>query len=123
MSGQQRLLCRFDALEDPGTRGFTLNLPSGSLQMFVVRRHGRVYAYRNSCPHTGVALEWQRHRFLDPERELIQCSLHGALFRVETGECLRGPCLGAYPEPLPVWVRHGAVLLAQPRPGLARTGE
>jgi nitrite reductase/ring-hydroxylating ferredoxin subunit len=51
-------------------------------------------------------------RFLDSEGELIQCATHGALFRIESGECLRGPCLGAFLEPLPLKVREGRVFLS-----------
>lgn len=34
--------------------------------------------------------------FLDVTGELIQCGLQGALFRIDTGECVHGPlpCLG-----------------------------
>ena len=37
--------------------------------------------------------------------------MHGALFEMETGSCLSGPCLGLGLQPLPVHVRHGYVLL------------
>jgi len=106
-----RQLCRFDELSDPGSRGFVVDLPGGSLELFLVRKRDRIHAYRNSCPHTGVTLEWLPHRFLDAEEQFIQCGLHGALFRIETGECLRGPCVGAHLTPLPVKVRDGRVFL------------
>ncbi|MFO7604032.1 MAG: Rieske 2Fe-2S domain-containing protein, partial [Gammaproteobacteria bacterium] len=51
-------------------------------------------AYRNQCPHTGVALNWQEDVFLDSRDELIQCAMHGALFVPETGRCIWGPCQG-----------------------------
>jgi nitrite reductase/ring-hydroxylating ferredoxin subunit len=51
------------------------------------------------------------HRFLDAEGEFVQCGVHGALFRIETGECLRGPCLGETLEALPVRVSNGQVYL------------
>lgn len=61
---------------------------------FAVQWEGRQYAYRNSCPHTGAPLNWQPNNFLNFEGDLIQCALHGALFRIEDGVCLHGPCLG-----------------------------
>jgi nitrite reductase/ring-hydroxylating ferredoxin subunit len=105
-------LCPLAAIPEPGSRGFTLDLPAGPLEMFLVRKQGRVYAYHNSCPHTGVTLEWLPDRFLDADGQLIQCGLHGALFRIETGECLQGPCLGAFLAALPVMVRDGQVLVS-----------
>ena len=33
-------------------------------------------------------------QFLDMDKEYIICSTHGALFNVEDGECIWGPCQG-----------------------------
>lgn len=63
--------------------------------VFAVRYEGKIFAYVNSCPHTGVSLNWQPHEFLDYDRQYIQCAMHGALFRIEDGYCIRGPCAGA----------------------------
>lgn len=104
-------LCPLDALADPGSRGFTLELDGGPVDLFVARFAGRLHAYRNSCPHTGATLEWVPHRFLDAEEAFIQCGLHGALFLIDSGECVRGPCVGAFLEPLAVKVRDGEVCL------------
>ncbi|WP_148053418.1 Rieske 2Fe-2S domain-containing protein, partial [Pseudomonas fluorescens] len=46
------------------------------------------------CPHRGVGLEWHHDQFLDPSNSLIQCATHGALFLIEDGECVAGPCVG-----------------------------
>jgi len=34
------------------------------------------------------------HRFLDASASLIHCAQHGALFLIESGECVAGPCEG-----------------------------
>ena len=112
MSQCAEMLCVFSELEDPGTRGVTLETPTGPLGMFLVRSAGRLYAYRNRCPHTGVPLDWMPDRFLDVDGKLIQCATHGALFLIETGECVHGPCLGARLEPLPLELRDGRVYLS-----------
>jgi nitrite reductase/ring-hydroxylating ferredoxin subunit len=93
-------LCRRLVLPDPGSRGFSLMLEGETLELFVVRCGGEVRAYRNVCPHTGVNLEWQADQFLDPSKRYIQCATHGALFRIEDGFCLRGPCAGRSLQPL-----------------------
>jgi len=59
-----------------------------------VAKRGQLYCYLNSCPHTGVNLDWMPDQFLDISGELIQCATHGALFSIKTGLCIRGPCLG-----------------------------
>ncbi|MCG7985298.1 MAG: Rieske (2Fe-2S) protein [Candidatus Thiodiazotropha lotti] len=103
-------LCRFDELEDPGSRGFSVELEGGVQEILVVRKGGRVYGYLNRCPHTGINLEWQPDQFLDLSQSYIQCVTHGALFRVEDGLCLRGPCAGDALSPIPVDVREGDVV-------------
>ena len=64
--------------------------------LFAVKKDDHLYLYRNWCPHLGTPLEWEEDKFLDPEGALIQCSTHGALFEIESGQCLAGPCRGQY---------------------------
>lgn len=111
-------LCALDELADPGSRGFEISRGEGELplSLFVVRKHGQVHAYRNSCPHTGAPLEWLPHQFLDRDNSFIECALHGALFDIGDGRCLRGPCVGEHLGRLAVTVRDGAVWLASPEP-------
>jgi nitrite reductase/ring-hydroxylating ferredoxin subunit len=79
----------------------------------VVRRNGRVHAYVNRCPHTGVNLEWLPHQFLDSSGKYLQCALHGALFRIADGHCVHGPCAGDALQPIAVIEQHGQIRLAQ----------
>lgn len=37
------------------------------------------------------------------------CATHGAIFRVEDGVCLAGPCQGDQLEPWPVIIREGGI--------------
>jgi nitrite reductase/ring-hydroxylating ferredoxin subunit len=90
------LLCRPDELAEGQSRGFLID----DLNLLLVRKHGRVHAYENSCPHRGIPLEWLPDRFLDDSGSLIQCSSHGALFLIESGECVAGPCSGDTLQPL-----------------------
>jgi nitrite reductase/ring-hydroxylating ferredoxin subunit len=53
-----------------------------------------VFGYENSCPHTGGPLDWVPDQFLNLEGNLIQCATHDALFSIEDGLCLKGPCAG-----------------------------
>lgn len=81
--------------------GQSLGFKATGLNLFVVRRQGRPYAYRNRCPHREIPLGYDAERLLDASGRLLQCSHHGALFLIETGECIQGPCLGDALEPLP----------------------
>lgn len=62
--------------------------------LFAVRKADEVFVYLNQCPHRGIALEWLPDQFLDAEKQYIQCATHGALFTIEQGECVAGPCPG-----------------------------
>ncbi|MDH0302495.1 MULTISPECIES: Rieske 2Fe-2S domain-containing protein [unclassified Pseudomonas] len=68
--------------------------------LFAVRRQGKVYLYGNRCPHRGIPLNWEADSFLDDSASLIQCAHHGALFLIESGECVAGPCAGEWLEAL-----------------------
>jgi nitrite reductase/ring-hydroxylating ferredoxin subunit len=58
-------------------------------------------------------LEWQPNQFLDYEKQFIQCATHGALFGIDDGICIAGPCPGEQLEALPVEVRDGEVWLTR----------
>lgn len=109
----EHLLCRLEELTEPGSKGFEIDPGDGGAPLagFVVRKAGQVFAYRNSCPHTGAPLEWLPDQFLDMGNGFIQCALHGALFVIEDGRCLRGPCVGDYLQPLKVALRGAEVWL------------
>tara|TARA_R110000782_G_scaffold41101_3_gene94533 strand:- start:1312 stop:1554 length:243 start_codon:yes stop_codon:yes gene_type:complete len=60
----------------------------------IIYHQNKILSYLNRCPHTGVNLEWVPNQFLDHNNEFIQCATHGALFKIETGLCIHGPCVG-----------------------------
>ena len=83
-------LCAPHELAEGQSRGFVLE---GS-KLLAVRKDGQVHFYQNRCPHRGIPLEWLPDQFLDHSGSLIQCATHGALFLIDTGECVAGPCAG-----------------------------
>lgn len=82
--------------------GFVYEEDSRKFQGVVAEKNGKYYAYQNRCQHVGVTLDLENDDFYTEDGELFQCSLHGATYIVETGECNAGPCLGAYLRKLPV---------------------
>ncbi len=106
-------LCDMDELIETPARGFERHDMASRGGLFLVRKRQEVYGYINSCPHTGVNLEWQADDFLDISNQFIQCSVHGAQFRIEDGLCLRGPCLGASLKTVELHIENGKVYLAR----------
>lgn len=113
-------LCAFNELQDPGSKGVTLECDSRLFDLFVVRQGGEVRVYLNSCPHTGGPLDWVPDQFLSIDRRHIQCATHDALFRWEDGVCIAGPCAGDVLTALPARVEAGEVRL--PRDALCNGG-
>ena len=112
----ERVICPLHELGDPGAKGFTMGGGDWPLRGFVVRRGEIVRAYVNHCPHAGFPLNWQPDGFLAPDAPLVLCVMHGALFDIETGACVSGPCVGRALRPLPVCVAQGYVLLGDDVP-------
>ena len=83
-------LCLLEDLPEGSTKGFDLD----GTPVFAVHHAGKVHVYRNHCPHLGIPLEWVPDQFLDVTGTLLQCASHGALFLIESGRCVAGPCTG-----------------------------
>lgn len=103
-------LCNLNELPDGESRGFSC----GNKKVFAVRYGGSVHVYLNACPHTGTTLEWVEDRFLDSSRTLIQCANHGALFVIQSGLCVAGPCRGRTLEAIPHEVIDNELWIATP---------
>ena len=50
-------------------------------------------------------------QFLDSTHSLIQCSMHGALFRIEDGLCISGPCFDQKLKAVAIEVRENEIYL------------
>ena len=97
------------AIDDPGCREFRIGEGDWPLRGFVVRRGDAVFAYENRCSHAGHPLNWAADRFLTPDSTAIICASHGALFAIDGGDCLGGPCNGKGLRRLTAEVRDGVV--------------
>jgi nitrite reductase/ring-hydroxylating ferredoxin subunit len=86
------ILCSEAEIGEEQAKGFTIN---PDLQIFVVRKDGLISVFENRCPHLGIPLEMMPNQFLDRDKSFIQCSTHGALFQIDNGFCVAGPCSGA----------------------------
>ena len=108
----ERVVCRVADLEEFGSRAFTIGSGDWPLRGFVVRAGNDVRGYVDRCPHAGHPLALRPHRVLTPDRAMILCSSHGALFEKDAGLCLAGPCAGQRLRPVPLEVIGDIVLIA-----------
>ena len=63
-------------------------------EVILYRQGDTVHAYRNSCPHLGVGLDYGDGRCLAEDGKTLFCALHAATFEADTGACTGGPCFG-----------------------------
>lgn len=94
-------ICSVDFIAESTSKGFSLD---DGIEIFIVNKDSQIFVYKNRCPHLGIELHWKENEFLDQDNSLIQCSTHGALFLIENGECVSGPCLGKALEAIPYQV-------------------
>lgn len=104
-------LCALADLRDGEARLFTTAAARGP-DFFIVRRGAGAVGYVNDCPHANLPLDLVPGRFLDTARARILCTNHGALFDIDTGVCVRGPCFGKRLVPAPLSVHGGEIRLA-----------
>jgi nitrite reductase/ring-hydroxylating ferredoxin subunit len=91
-----------------------IGIPTDAGEVVLLQRDGQVYAYKNHCPHLGIDLNFQPDVFMDLDGQFIQCANHGALFQVEDGLCIHGPCQGQSLTAVPVHIAEGAVWMEAP---------
>lgn len=101
-----------DQIGDGAARAFVLQMRAGRFHGFVVRRGEAAWGYVDRCPHMGLPLAQVLDNYLTPAGDLIACSWHSALFRVEDGACVGGPCVGGRLTPWPVAVEDGVLVTA-----------
>lgn len=114
MNETEIIICRFDELADPDSREFRSGEGDWPFKGFIVRKGSDIYAYQNVCMHVGHPLNWQPHKFLTPAGDKIICASHGALYEIESGVCVAGPCPGKTLRAVAVQVRDGDVVVNAP---------
>lgn len=83
-------VCAASELEEDQARGIEIDGKS----IVLVKKDGQVHAYLNWCPHLGIELNFMPDQFLDSDNAFLMCANHGALFEIDSGHCLSGPCSG-----------------------------
>jgi anthranilate 1,2-dioxygenase ferredoxin component len=100
---QWHAVCPLDAFPAEGK----LSAVIAGWHVILVREAEVLSAFNDRCPHQGAPLSPGKLR-----RGAIMCPLHGARFKVDTGECIGG----AYPplRVFPTRVEDGKVLIELP---------
>ena len=104
-------LCKTEEVKEGTSKGFEVN---GTL-LFAVNKDEQLHLYHNRCPHLGTPLEWEEDRFLEDDGALIRCANHGALFEIDNGQCLVGPCKGKTLHAIAFEIQEGELVIDESR--------
>lgn len=91
-----RVLADASRLAEGEVVRFAVRVDGVSRDAFALRVAGRFVAYVNTCRHQSRALDFGDGRVFDAAAGELVCVHHGARYRADTGECVDGPCRGAY---------------------------
>jgi nitrite reductase/ring-hydroxylating ferredoxin subunit len=120
MSSKPLRLCAVSEVPENGSNGFIIETDKGRFGAMVIRQakdpDDVFFVYVNSCPHIGSPLDLQPGRFLNQDGTHIICTTHGALFRIDDGYCVSGPCAGANLMALDAMQRDGDIYVTLPKP-------
>lgn len=51
-----------------------------------------IFVYKSLCPHLNESLVGKGESILDEKGHFIRCAKHQALFTLDQGLCIKGPC-------------------------------
>ena len=111
MAGER--LCATGELAEMEARGFVGTVDGMQRNIFAVKQAGRFHVYLNSCPHTHALIDHIEGQFFSPDRQFLRCGMHGALFRIDDGHCVDGPCEDDALRRLVCEVRDDALYLTE----------
>ena len=108
---KKTFICNTQDIDEMKAKEFSIGEDPEKLELFIIKKNDVLYAYKNTCPHARVNLNWNKNQFLDFTETAIQCSLHFAQFTIETGRCFYGPCEGKTLDKIPLQIELNQVFL------------
>ncbi len=103
------LLARLEDLPAHGGKELVFKDGTLVLRLLVQRFGSGAVVYENRCPHAGTPLNMFDDKFVDITGRRLLCRTHGALFEIEDGRCVRGPCKGDHLRAVAIEIRDGAI--------------
>lgn len=110
---QSQKICALNDIPDGGSTLINAQIENKDYNLIAVRKGSRVFLYNNSCPHIGAPLDFKPGQFLNLEKTHILCANHGALFDIETGRCIAGPCADDHLDSIESSVENGFVYITR----------
>jgi nitrite reductase/ring-hydroxylating ferredoxin subunit len=100
-----------DVQREQVARGRFVRLSAGNGSVLVGRVAGSWRAYRNECRHRALPLDLGASTPMSDDGRFLLCNQHGALYRLEDGACVLGPCAGERLAPVGIAEDGGELVL------------
>ncbi|MEN1727420.1 MAG: Rieske (2Fe-2S) protein [Pseudomonadota bacterium] len=107
-----KFLCRSEQLVEGEFVELQTEAAGKPLFLVGTRYQGHPRVWMNSCPHQGRPMNWAPNRFLSDDDGRLVCAAHGAVFELDEGRCVSGPCQNAELRSLDLTENDGEVLFA-----------
>lgn len=105
-----KVVARTGELAHGMTKKFRLQCGAAEAEALLVNYAGNLYAYLNRCRHIAISMDWVDNQFFTEDKRYLICANHGATYEPTTGECVWGPCFGAFLETAPLEISGGKVV-------------
>jgi len=93
---KRKLVGQVGELAHGESKKFTLRCGGIGVEAFLISYEGSLHAYLNRCRHIALSLDWLDNQFFSEDKRFLICANHGATYEPKTGECIWGPCAGAW---------------------------
>ena len=107
----KHIFCTIADLVEEKSLGFDVKVNGKVHRFLAVKKNSCLRVFYNTCPHIGAPLNILPNKFLDSEKKHILCSNHGALFNLEDGYCIKGPCIKKSLTPAKFEVEDGRLFV------------
>lgn len=105
-----RVVARVGELSHGMTKKFLLTCQGRTMEALLLNHEGEFFAYVNRCCHLQLSLDWVDNHFFSADKCYLICANHGATYEPTTGECVWGPCFGAFLEVVPLVISKEKIL-------------
>jgi nitrite reductase/ring-hydroxylating ferredoxin subunit len=92
-------------------RGRFVRVGGGPETFLVGRVEAGWRAYANVCRHRALPLDLGASSPMSDDGRHLLCHQHGALYRLDDGKCMMGPCAGEWLTQVPVTQHEDALAL------------
>lgn len=99
---KRKLVGQVGELAHGESKKFTLRCGGIGVEAFLISYEGSLHAYLNRCRHIALSLDWLDNQFFSEDKRFLICANHGATYEPKTGECIWGPCAGAWLQGVPL---------------------